>query len=421
MEIKAKNRLKEVLSFWHKAANSYQDVDEFVINLNACIQASRNVTWVLQSQKKEISGFDSWYVDDWQTAMKNDPVMRWCVDARNTIVKQEDLAIYSVAHASIHNNYLLEPIIDIPVDPLVDMSQVAAALLFSLPEQHKAEGFVRLERQWKVKELEIELLSALAHVATVLMTLINDVDERKGAKSIYPEIDLESEKLDHETIKGLIEQYSPEYMKQFEDYRVAWFSLPNIEQYDFKEETNKFDLDDIDVVNPEYEKNRFKKIFSNIKESSSFREKVEIYADMAKQILENDSYHIKLVVLFCRSGAIELVTTEFQDQRDKYVFWHNMAKKVRRKGVKEIISIGEAWVYSVDDRVKYGHPSLIPNKKEVLLISGLSQTGECIVIQIPFFHENENIVFSEKQISYETPNSLMPIKNVWKKDYRFKR
>jgi hypothetical protein len=54
MEIKAKNRLKEVLSFWHKAANSYQDVDEFVINLNACIQASRNVTWVLQSQKKEI-------------------------------------------------------------------------------------------------------------------------------------------------------------------------------------------------------------------------------------------------------------------------------------------------------------------------------------------------------------------------------
>ena len=421
MDIRAEKRLKEVLFFWHKAADSYQNVDEFVINLNACIQASRNVTWVLQNQKTEISDFDSWYVNSWQTAMKNDPIMRWCVEARNTIVKQEDLAIHSVAHASIHNNYLFEPIFDIPVDPMVDMSQVASALLHAVPEQHREDGFIRLERQWKVEGLEIELLSALAHAATVLTTLINDIDERKGASSIYPKFDQKSEKIDHETIKGLIEEHSPECMKHFEDYRVAWFKLPNLDQYDFNEDTDEFDLSDIEVAKERYEHNGFEQLFSKIPKSITFSEKVDAFSGIAKQMLQIDKYHIKLVILFCRSGTMELITTEFQDQDDKYVFWHKMAKKVRRKGVKELISIGEAWAYSLDDKIRYGDLSLIPNKKEVLLISGVSETGECIVIQIPFFRKEDHIVFSEKQISHEIPNNLTPITKVWRKDSRFRR
>ncbi len=422
MNLKAERRLKEVLSFWHKAADSYQDMDEFVINLNACIQASRNVTFILQSQKEEITDFDSWYESDWQIAMQNDPIMRWCVKARNIIVKQEDLAIRSIAHASIHNNYLFEPIIsDIAVDPMVNMSQVAIALSKKIPEQHKENGFIRLERQWKVEGLEIELLSALTHALTVLTALISDVDERKGSSSIYTLPDPKSGKIDHETIKELIEEHSPECMKRFEDYRVAWFKLPNLEQYNFEEDTKKFNLSDIEVTRKRYEHTGLEQLFSKISKLTSFSEKIEAFANIAKQMLQTDGYHIKLVILLFRSGGIELVTTKFQEQGDKYVFWHKMAKKVRRKGAKELISIGEAWVYSLDDKIKYADPSLIPNKEEVLLISGVSETGECVVIQIPFYHEENRIVFAEQQISYEIPNNLISITKVWKKERRFRK
>jgi hypothetical protein len=60
-------------------------------------------------------------------------------------------------------------------------------------------------------------------------------------------------------------------------------------------------------------------------------------------------------------------------------------------------------------------PDLIPNKKEVVLVSGVSELGGCVVIQIPFSHKEDHIVFSEKQIFHEIPNNLIPITKVWKK------
>ena len=52
-------RLEDAASLWEKAQDSYFSPDDFRLNLQACIQAFRSVTWVLQKQKAKVQDFDS--------------------------------------------------------------------------------------------------------------------------------------------------------------------------------------------------------------------------------------------------------------------------------------------------------------------------------------------------------------------------
>jgi hypothetical protein len=416
MELTAKRRLKEVFSFWHKAAANYQDVDEFVINLNACIQAIRNVTFALQGQKSQIDDFDNWY-SSWQEALKQDLIMRWCVEARNTIVKSSDLKMNSVAKVSVHTNYLLEAHMEVNVEPLESLDNIVPSVSSKIPPELSGEGFLKVERQWKVDKLdEVELLSGIAHVATVLNNLVDDLDERKGPEIIYPPQDQSHEKFDQKTIHFLLEEYVPECMVDFDKIRTAWYKLPTLEQCNFREESIK--LNRKEAENALRERNID---CTGPAGDESLKGKVLAYADIAKKMLLHDGYHINLVVLVLSSGKQEMIQTHFADQAEKFMFWKDIAKKVQRKGAKEIICLGEAWVYSVEDKFKYGDAQSIPDKKEALCITGMSQEGECISINVPFHLEGDKVVLSEESMHNQKPNYLANIEKVWKKKNRFKR
>lgn len=53
-------RLAEAHLLWHQTLDNYQDPDAFRANLNATIQALRNVTFAIQSEKHAIAIFDEW-------------------------------------------------------------------------------------------------------------------------------------------------------------------------------------------------------------------------------------------------------------------------------------------------------------------------------------------------------------------------
>ena len=108
----AHNRLEEAHRLWHKAAQEYEDPISFRTNLNACIQALRNVTFVLQKQKSNIPNFESWY-SEWQRRMKADAILNWIVQARNKIVKEGDLETKSIARGSVLANYYDPPYIEL--------------------------------------------------------------------------------------------------------------------------------------------------------------------------------------------------------------------------------------------------------------------------------------------------------------------
>jgi hypothetical protein len=65
-------RLVEAHLLWHQALSNYQEVDLFRANLNATIQALRNITFTLQSEKHIISDFDNWY-GGWQARLASEP------------------------------------------------------------------------------------------------------------------------------------------------------------------------------------------------------------------------------------------------------------------------------------------------------------------------------------------------------------
>src|SRR5687767_543247 len=83
-------RLQEGWLMLRHARDAYSDPTLFRSYLNACIQALRNSTWVLQKQKAQMREFDTWY-GRWQETMKDEPVLRWLVEARNRVVKEGDL------------------------------------------------------------------------------------------------------------------------------------------------------------------------------------------------------------------------------------------------------------------------------------------------------------------------------------------
>ena len=96
----AYNRLDEFHRAWHLALVGYHKISDFRAGINSAIQASRNVTFVLQKQKEQLLGFDEWYTP-WQNRMRNDPILKELHNARNIIVKEADLKLKSRAVAKI--------------------------------------------------------------------------------------------------------------------------------------------------------------------------------------------------------------------------------------------------------------------------------------------------------------------------------
>jgi hypothetical protein len=173
-------RLIEAHVHWHQALAHYQEPEVFRANLNALIQALRNVTFILQSEKHSIVDFDDWY-PRWRERLRADDVCRWVVDARNKIVKQGELDTDSTAVVKLvtwQDDMLLES----HVPPGAPSSLIVRNLplmehinnMHVLPGDLKSAA-ISIERRWVVDDLkDTEILEALAHAYAVLAELVLD-------------------------------------------------------------------------------------------------------------------------------------------------------------------------------------------------------------------------------------------------------
>jgi hypothetical protein len=179
----AHRRLEEAHRLWHRTAESYEDPEEFRTQLNALIQALRNVTWVLQKEKRAIPDFDNWY-PQWQTLTKEDAVLRWLHRARNIIVKEGDLDTHSTATAWIQASWDEPQSSTFEVPPLVPTLTIAAGILSGqeFPADIRRQGVLNVERRWVADDLpEWELLDGLAHCHGILSLLIRAAHRQAGS------------------------------------------------------------------------------------------------------------------------------------------------------------------------------------------------------------------------------------------------
>jgi hypothetical protein len=163
---------------WHQALAQYQQPEIFRANLNAVIQALRNVTFILQSEKHSFANFDEWY-KPWQERLKADALCKWVVDARNMIVKQGELDTYSTALVKLvtsRDDVLLES----HVPPGVESSLIMRNLPWMerindilLPPGDLKSAAISIERRWVVSDLkDREILEALAQSYGLLAEVV---------------------------------------------------------------------------------------------------------------------------------------------------------------------------------------------------------------------------------------------------------
>lgn len=194
-------RLEDAHYAWHACLEHYHDPTAFRINLNACIQALRNVTFTLQKQKAALEDFVAWYQEGWQPRLRQDAVMKWSIDSRNRIVKESDLETESQSRVTIVKSYddaarrVIESLrprsagVDFPqyeraftFPPRMNKRETLAAVgAGSIPAQILKQSTIVMERRWVDSALpDWELLTALAYAYSVLAELMQECHALNG-------------------------------------------------------------------------------------------------------------------------------------------------------------------------------------------------------------------------------------------------
>jgi len=150
------DKFAEAHYFLEQLMLEYHNPQPFRWNLNAFLQALRNVTFFLQHDLNEFHGFRDWY-EKLQESMKNDLLLRKFRDGRNIIVKQHNLNIKSTAHIGIYRNRKLKLAINLEIPNNIPSNQLLKTMTVKLDlidKEHFAIGEeYGIKREWIAFEL----------------------------------------------------------------------------------------------------------------------------------------------------------------------------------------------------------------------------------------------------------------------------
>lgn len=402
-QLSANARLHEAFTHWHHAAKSYEDPEQFRIYLNACIQALRNTTFVLQKQKRQIPNFDTWYTQ-WQNYLKSNPIMKWCVAARNTIVKQGDLETHSTARACYLSSYIDPPQKDFNVDPFTETVTIAEKIADKLPIDLKQTGYLKVERRWVSDDLpEYELLEVLAYAFSILSHLVEDAQVQRGplALKITPDENI-----------ILSQGLFPACMSSFSNYRTVYLKLPSMEVECYSIKSIDFGALSEAELTEKYGDDVLKKYGNNKNKSRIFNMAVQV-KEQAKIMLSVDGYLVTTVMMLSDEKILNLMPVEFRDNDHKYVMMREIAREAERSRATSVILIGEVWSAKIPAGKPIVRASECPDKTEAIHVAVTAQDGEEFSFFVPFEREENQISFGKETFNEEPSNILLPIKKVW--------
>lgn len=395
-------RLFDAQHYWHNANKKYFDPDEFRMAINSCIQELRNVTFVLQSNKRGIEGFDEWY-KPWQERMRANKSLKWLVSARNYIVKQGDLELKSTLRIEVIGSYLAGEITIFEQDYDVNLSSsniLKKTIDSGIPEEILENSYVKLKRRWiDYNYPDHELLELLGLCWTAVFDLLFDA----------PGATLEqSDKINKAKI--------PPCMYQGSEDRSIWLKVKGTDLIptQMHEESIDVNKSDIESFKKRYGNSPF---LSKKNTPTKFKEICEQFFEHAKLVLEKDKYHIHLVVIFANSEFVEFCELRNEDQADKFRTIRLVASKMEKIGANQFLMISEAWSAPFDPRFPNKHASDSPDRQEILQLVGANESGEGYVFSVPFSRDGEEINYGEISINgIEGVNIIKPIISIWEKN-----
>lgn len=394
------SRLLEAHIHWHDVVENYHNPAMFNMYLNTCIQSLRNITFIMQSEKKNIPNFDEWYQRK-QAEMRLDIYMKWLNDARTEVVKRGDLEKESVALVSFRN-WLDYPLGEMSIPPCIPVEDCAALIGGTFKELPKGMGDVVLcvERRWVISELpEYDVVEILARGFGYLNRLIMDAHFQCG-------INITNNKLD---VYG-----RPKCMASFKNERFAHYSITNNAVIRVEFEPSKDPMVPISKVIEHYGKEN---IPINNDNSGDIYRHAESMMEMGKVILKKDKQHGGIVFIYVPDAPIVVCQCNPPDRDTKYIMYREIASIVEQKGASGVIFISEVWLLDMDE-YDGSRISESEHRKEGLAVHVLTKNGPFREYMTPFSRdENGEIVIGETRVSEDgTTYFIKPIYDVWKRD-----
>lgn len=371
---------------WHTALDAYYDPDGFRLALNSLVQSLRNVTWVLQKQKSDLPGFDTWY-PAWQKSVAEVPAMRWVIKARNRIVHEADLELHSRAFVRVEVDWLntSESTYDVP--PRWGPVEIAMMLdrkgATAIPT---GEASISVQRRWVDRLLpEHELLDACAtayeHLRQVLLTAHSEagVDECNMASRAPECVDADlRDPFDCNWFEG--------------DLRTLHLDAATLEPYVSRqhryEDLQLSDLSQVDTSN-----------LPDVTFTGDAIDCVPQLFELGKLFLQADGALIPAIWLFRDDKIIDFRMLNYQDQVGKRLTMRQMASRVKLLNANGIMMLSEAWVAAVSKaEVRAAEGKLVPardrpDRTEAIHAYAATADGRSRTIGAGFTRENEAFVF----------------------------
>lgn len=414
---KTHRRLIEAHLLWHQTLDKYHDPEAFRANLNATIEALRNVTFVLQNEKAAFDRFDDWYTP-WQDQLKSAAPAKWLHDARTTVVHQGDLESDSTAEVRLIT-WRDEVLIKMPVPaglpsslilknlPLLDLLRQAET-----PAADAKYAAIAIERRWSTAGLGgQELLDVLAKAYGLVSEVVLDAHfHLRRSKCISHETDhpdfcstyhrtgtLECMAIGAERRTKLFQMatghpYTPEHARSI----LPPEPIDADRRYGFAREDGITALDQIDPLR--------------------YAEKV-LYR--AKRILQRDRCHQRM--MFIRDGKGQWHTNALvaTDRTEKHLLMRLAAQFIESKGCDALVEVGEVWyapwksMRGLDlDRIQDAE-----GRRELLFVQVATRQGISRRYLTPFSRGTfGGIKLGEtEQKDGEFPAYLEPVLDVWRR------
>jgi len=341
---KTHRRLCEAHLLWHQTLDKYHDPGAFRANLNAAIEALRNITFVLQNEKVVFAQFDDWY-GPWQGRLKADAAAKWLHDARTTVVHQGELESHSTAEVRlITQRDEVFARLNVPVEmpsslvfQNLDLFHLAETPRTAAPDMKDAA--VAIERRWTTTDLgDLEVLETLARAYGLLSDIVLDAHvhlnrcECIAVENRHPDF----RSVYHRT--GTLE-----CMATGAERRTQVFKLATGEELNPHVTSIEMTADVGDPAK-RYGLERSALASWQKLDPVHFGERI-LY--QAKRILAKDKFHQRM--MFFRDGRGEWHTKALlaRDRTEKHLLMRMAAQFVESKGCDAIVEVGEMWMAPV--------------------------------------------------------------------------
>lgn len=396
--------------FVHDCAESYFDPELFRRNLNAYVQAARNITFRIQYHKDEIPDFERWY-EPWQRYMKSNELLSWIVTARNTVTKRHGLRANSRATVRTITSYIRPHEEELEVDPTLPTPAIVEAALQRVPPKYRKYWTVEISRRWEIDDVPgKEVLAGLVEATRLYDALINDL-LRFLDEGTAP-------------LPGAAAFALPvrECMPEPRELHTAVFDPETRVRYERSEHWVDF--------NPEVADEAARTIgipddqLMRRMASPKLDELLEAHLDMAKLVLRGVGEFHPMVFLR-QDGRWSMRMTAFIDKQQKYLTMHDIARTIRESGSDAIIMVAEAWTSSElpDTNTEYPEISDLPNRGESLVAYGADSSGYFRVIGDSFEDCGGKLIF-RRDLDSSNPTegaAMWPVLQVWNLAPTFER